>query len=130
MELRDRALRVRGDEPFQLVEAAGGPVREGGSDRRLQRPVAAEDRLRRLPLPLVQELGRVREVARLPVLPDPEREPERRDARPRLADRARRARALAPGLEERDAHRSGHRRGCSHRDDREHTRPGAHRASA
>ena len=119
IELRGRALGMRGDEPLQLVEAAVRPARErelrsapaaSGSGRRSRRPAApcrcsGGSRPARGPAP-----------ARSPRTPN-SRKSGGRPCRG-FVDGAGRGRALPARLEERDPDGSGHRKTGGDRDDR------------
>ena len=84
MECEQRASRVLGGQRLELVEAAVGPGRERRADLRLERVVAAEDRLRLAePLVSVEPLCPF-QGAGLEIGANAEVECERRLARARL----------------------------------------------
>ena len=125
MELRDRAVGMRCDQPLQLVEAVIRPGGEGRADLCLHRVVAREDRRRRLALTFLEERSGAREVESLAIAPNAELEPERRHAGAGLRDGPRSRGRLAARLEERDSHGPRRRDNRGARDDRENTRAGA-----
>ena len=103
VELHDRELRVQLRELLEPVERALRPGRERRADLRLERVVLREERSRSLGLaPLIQPRP-LRQVPRLLVLPEAEREGERRSsfAEARLGRRRLRAGRVAVGGENR-----------------------------
>ena len=128
MELHDRELRVQLRELLEPVERALRPGRERRADLRLERVVLREERSRSVGLAALIQARPLRQVQRLLVLSEAEREGERRTsfAEARLGRRRLRAGRVAVGEdrgpddsdrrdrdgadEERDTTLRGHRR--------------------
>ena len=122
MELHDRELRVELRELLEPVERALRPGRERRADLRLERVVLREERRRSVGLAPLVEARSLRQIPRLLVLPEAEREGERRSsfAEARLGRRPLRGGRVAVGRREprprrrRPPRPRRHRRGARH----------------